>query len=85
MGSGPQTTAWLYMFWHAGFPLAVIAYARLKDERRDSVAAHPPLARSVLYGIGVVCAAVVGLTLLATSGHRLLPAIMQGNVKLRRP
>lgn len=29
--SGPKTTAWLYMFWHAGFPLVVIAYAWLKD------------------------------------------------------
>src|SRR5258708_15331 len=26
LGAGPQTTAWLYMFWHAGFPLAVIGY-----------------------------------------------------------
>src|SRR5690242_15528986 len=30
LGAGPQTTAWLYMFWHAGFPLLVIAYARLE-------------------------------------------------------
>ena len=30
LGAGPQTTAWLYMFWHAGFPLAVIAYAWLQ-------------------------------------------------------
>src|SRR5581483_11464473 len=28
LGSGPQTTAWLYFLWHAGFPLLVIAYAR---------------------------------------------------------
>ena len=25
----PQTTAWLYMFWHAGFPLLLIAYGCL--------------------------------------------------------
>src|SRR5262245_42603763 len=25
LGAGPQSTAWLYMFWHAGFPLLVIA------------------------------------------------------------
>src|SRR5581483_3497934 len=31
LGAGPQTTAWLYMFWHAGFPLLVIAYALLKS------------------------------------------------------
>jgi len=28
LGAGPQSTAWLYTFWHGGFPLAVIAYAR---------------------------------------------------------
>src|SRR5580765_2924256 len=32
MGAGPQTTAWLYTFWHGGFPLFVILYALLKDE-----------------------------------------------------
>src|SRR5690242_48518 len=30
LGAGPQTTAWLYMFWHAGFPLLVGAYALLE-------------------------------------------------------
>ena len=25
LGAGPQTTAWLYMFWHGVFPLLVIA------------------------------------------------------------
>ena len=26
IGAGPQTTAWLYIFWHIGFPLFVLAY-----------------------------------------------------------
>src|SRR5262245_52216463 len=30
LGAGPQTTAWLYMFWHGGFPLLVIGYALLE-------------------------------------------------------
>jgi Membrane-associated sensor, integral membrane domain len=34
IGAGPQTTAWLYVIWHAGFPLAVIGYALLRDRRR---------------------------------------------------
>src|SRR5689334_18024919 len=25
-GAGPQTTVWLYMIWHSGFPLFVLAY-----------------------------------------------------------
>src|SRR5260221_4177769 len=35
LGAGPQSTAWLYMFLHGGFPLLVIAYALLKGEARD--------------------------------------------------
>src|SRR6185312_9856756 len=29
LGGGSQTTAWLYSFWHGGFPLFVLAYALL--------------------------------------------------------
>jgi signal transduction histidine kinase len=29
---GSQTTAWIYMLWHGGFPLFAIAYAYIKDE-----------------------------------------------------
>src|SRR3982075_353186 len=30
LGAGLQTTAWLYILWHAGFPAFVIAYALMK-------------------------------------------------------
>src|SRR6058998_1030598 len=36
LGAGPQSTAYLYMFWHAGFPLLVIAYVLLRRRRRDA-------------------------------------------------
>ena len=35
-GSGPKTTAWLYMFWHGGFPLAVIGYAWLTQSELEA-------------------------------------------------
>src|SRR6187402_1008851 len=31
LGAGTQTTVWLYMIWHGGFPLFVLAYGWLKD------------------------------------------------------
>src|SRR6202163_3723875 len=37
LGAGLQTTAWMYMFWHYGFPLVVIAYALLKDEGGEAI------------------------------------------------
>ena len=79
IGAGVQSTAWIYMFWHGGFPFAVIAYACLKnrpgeDEKRSK---RPWVDVSI--GIATAAAIVVGLTLLATAGANLLPPIMRGN------
>jgi PAS domain S-box-containing protein len=79
LGAGPDTTAWLYVFWHGGFPLAVIAYALC----RDRSAAGSPSVKSVrtifFVAIVAVIGAVIGLTSLATAGKAFLPAIMAGN------
>ena len=81
LGAGPQTTAWLYMFWHGVFPLVVVGYALLEDGDRPAA----PVARSpraaALAVLAVVVAAVVavaGLALLTTRGQAALPAIMDG-------
>jgi hypothetical protein len=42
-GAGPQSTAWLYMFWHGGFPLFVILFALLKAEELRSAGIHGPV------------------------------------------
>ena len=39
LGAGPQTTAGIYVFWHAGFPLFVLAYAAMKRRERQGPAA----------------------------------------------
>jgi PAS domain S-box-containing protein len=78
-GSGPQTTAWIYMAWHTAFPLGVLAYAGLGRGRfaRDTLDGR----RAVLIAASIVAAlALVSvLTLAVTAGHDALPAIMQGN------
>jgi len=64
------------MFWHGGFPICVIAYAYLKDAAGtgDDSRGVP-----VLAAIAGVVAAVCALTVLATAGQDVLPAIMHGN------
>lgn len=79
LGAGPQTTAWLYMFWHGGFPLVVGAYALLKDEGYQATQPTRHASVAVLSAGAAVLAAVCGLTLLATLAQHALPAIMQGN------
>jgi two-component system, NarL family, sensor histidine kinase UhpB len=79
LGAGNQTTAWLYMFWHAGFPLAVIAYTF--DERADASrrsranGSHGANVR-VLLGGALVLAAVCALTALTTIGHEHMPRLI---------
>jgi diguanylate cyclase (GGDEF)-like protein len=76
IGAGPQTTAWLYMIWHVGFPILVIAYALSKDRRiRDGASARAAMASAIAVTLG----AAVALTLLATAGQDALPALMREN------
>jgi PAS domain S-box-containing protein len=78
LGSGPQTTAWLYMFWHGGFPIAVIAYSLLREENNTADAPANSAWPLVLVGIGGVVTAAAGLMALTMAGKALLPDIMTG-------
>ena len=75
LGSGPQTTVWLFMIWHAGFPILILAYALQKDPsggpRIEGSAAAAILASCLAIGI-----ALAGLVWIATGGHDLLPVLL---------
>jgi two-component system, sensor histidine kinase and response regulator len=43
LGAGPQSTAWLYIVWHAGFPVFVLVYAALKRQARHELDASQPV------------------------------------------
>ncbi|WP_165917716.1 GGDEF domain-containing protein, partial [Roseateles saccharophilus] len=82
LGAGPQSTAWLYMFWHGGFPLFICAYALLK--RRDPPVGSLPEAPRRIWPqtsalLAVLTLPVLLLGLLATRYESWLPAIMDGN------
>jgi diguanylate cyclase (GGDEF)-like protein len=74
LAAGPQTTAWLYAFWHGGFPLFVIAYASRGPDNPQSGRLS-----AAAGGVALALAAAAGATLLATVGQRVLPPIMAGN------
>ena len=78
LGAGSQTTAWLYMFWHGGFAVFIMAYAELnwRAGRGDqSLLGRWP----VTSVIAAVVAIAIFLTLVATRADDLLPPIMAGN------
>jgi len=74
-----QTSAWLYMFWHAGFPIGLITYARLAVRRCTVRAVGGRAGYAILASSVAVIGLVAGLTMLATIGAATLPRIMQGN------
>lgn len=83
LGAGPQSTAWLFMFWHGGFPLFVIAYALLKDAGREATGTSGtsglPRDRTgiaIPAGAAAVLAIVCGLTLVATANQDLLAVLI---------
>ena len=74
VGGGAQTTAWLYLSWHAGFPLVIMLYAGLRGAR--------PLrrpARAIVAGMTMVALAGAAIWFIATVEHDALPTLMVGN------
>ena len=76
LGASPQTAVWLYAFWHAGLPAAVIAYAVLQPNARPGWVQQSSAKAAILGSCTAVVALVVALTVLATVGHSLLPSVM---------
>jgi diguanylate cyclase (GGDEF)-like protein/PAS domain S-box-containing protein len=80
LGAGPQTTAWLYMAWHAGFPVAVMVYAFLRTRNNDGT--PQPKSSSllaILASVTAVLAVAYVIALIATMGQNVLPQIMRNN------
>jgi len=80
LGAGPQSTAWIYMFWHAGFPLFVLAYVWVSGrERATGAPPGQPLGAHAFAAPALAVLAALGLVALATAGHAQLPQIMLGH------
>ena len=79
LGAGVQSTAWLYIFWHGGFPLLVIAYAFARDGRQAMNLPRGRAGIAILFGIAAVLVLACALILAATAWHDTLPAVMEGN------
>jgi PAS domain S-box-containing protein len=75
LGAVPQTTAWLYLFWHAGFALSVLGYALMSRPGHASYGFRKP-AKMMAVVAAAVASLVVGLTMLSTKAHSILPPIM---------
>jgi signal transduction histidine kinase len=77
LGSGVQSAVWLYWFWHAGLPLAIIGYALLKDSDRLADDRFTRLAVSL--SVAGILALVIVLFWFVTQHDELLPVTFAGD------
>lgn len=73
---GMQTTPWLYVFWHAGFPLSVITYSLLKTREQTSRwnIAHSP--SDLPFACTAVLIIAAAIEILCVLGHPVLPILL---------
>ncbi|MBR0826815.1 PAS domain S-box protein [Bradyrhizobium manausense] len=75
LGAGPQTTVWLYMIWHGGFPLFVLTYAWLKDAD-GGPKVWKPARDAILASVLGVIALTILYAWIVTAHHDLLPVLL---------
>ncbi|HTC99669.1 MAG TPA: PAS domain S-box protein, partial [Bradyrhizobium sp.] len=75
LDGGPQTTVWIFMIWHGGFPLFVLAYA-LNKARDGGAKVQLPTMTAILASIAAVGVATLAYIWLVTSGHNFLPTLL---------
>jgi signal transduction histidine kinase len=75
LGAGFQTTAWLYVIWHLGYPTAVIGYAALKDTPAPKDATQLSALSSIFWSVAIVIGLVCAITWGATAGDKHLPRL----------
>jgi signal transduction histidine kinase len=74
-GAGPDSAAWIYFFWHFGFPAALLIYAWLKDEQHSKYLSQISPRSAIGWSVAIVISLVCGLTWLATAEDEHLPRL----------
>ena len=82
LGAGPKSTNWLYIVWHAGFPMFVIAYALLKDADPARRLWQGSAGAAILSSVAMTAAVVCVATFLVTAYDPLLPPLMLDTIRL---
>jgi PAS domain S-box-containing protein len=77
IGDGVNSAAWLFVFWHTGFPLTVIVYTLSKDAGAAAIRSDPSISVVIVVTIACVLTATAGLTLVATTLAEYLPSLFE--------
>jgi PAS domain S-box-containing protein len=73
--AGPQTTVWLFMVWHSGFPFLVLGYALLKD-RDGGAKIRGSTGGAILGSVVAVGVAMLAVVWIVIGRHDFLPILL---------
>jgi signal transduction histidine kinase len=76
LGAGPQTTAWLYILWHLGLPLASIAYALFGATESPKLTSEYTPQAAISLSVTIVVVLVCGLVWITIGQEMRLPIIL---------
>ncbi|HWE44832.1 MAG TPA: MASE4 domain-containing protein [Caulobacteraceae bacterium] len=76
LGGGPQSSAWLYVFWRGLFPMFVFAYALLAGRKGEIRGGRLAPWRSMAAAIGVTIVLTLAIGYVSTHDEAFLPTIM---------
>src|SRR5262249_31060705 len=68
-------TAWLYEFWHSGFPIAIILYVVLKDREWAGIVPRGSRRTDIVASVAIAIALVAMVTWISTAWEPYLPRI----------
>jgi signal transduction histidine kinase len=80
-GAGLDSAAWIYFFWHFGFPMTLLAYVWLKERPSSYLRQMPPRV-AIDAALAIVVGLVCGLTWFATANVRLLPQLFVDTINM---
>jgi hypothetical protein len=82
LGAGMGSANWLYILWHSGFSMFVIAYALLTDADPAKRLWQGSAGTAILSSVAMTAAVVCVATLLITAYDPLLPRLMRDTIRL---
>jgi signal transduction histidine kinase len=83
-GASPQSSAWLYLLWRAGFAISIALYAAQRSGSRKETRAVSAPRSAILWSAAIVTVLVCALVFATTAGQELLPGFLSGQRQLPR-
>ena len=77
LGAGPQSAAWLSVFFRFGFAAATVGYALLISGKHTKGSIELSPRPAIFWSVAIVIIVVCALTSAVTAGHDLMPRLLE--------